>query len=173
MSNFTQKQIQAIIDAGLEAPAVNQCEFHPYLQQKQLQEFCQRKGIQLMAYSPLGSGDSYSGLLFLRQTYSLYYAPCNKVPYVFILGTSFPEVGTGSFQSPSGGTVLIKNSVVASVASSVGKTPAQVLLRWSVQQLVFVTYTTFFPFAKLYVLDHSFFPHITMYFYCKGIRMPS
>lgn len=37
-------------------PHVVQCESHPFLQQWNLLEYCQRNGIQFMAYSPLGYG---------------------------------------------------------------------------------------------------------------------
>jgi len=40
-------------------PAVNQVEFHPFLYQKELLEYCQGKGIQVEAYSPLARGERF------------------------------------------------------------------------------------------------------------------
>jgi len=37
-------------------PAIDQVEFHPHLYQHELLEFCQEKGIQLVAYSSLAVG---------------------------------------------------------------------------------------------------------------------
>jgi aldehyde reductase len=37
-------------------PTVNQVECHPYLNQKQLFDFCKERKIELTAYSPLGTG---------------------------------------------------------------------------------------------------------------------
>lgn len=110
VSNFTSKQIQDILDGPTGVvPAVNQCEIHPYLAQPELKAFCDDKGIAMMAYSPLGSGDSYSG-------------------------KSFPAAGEGPFQTPSGGNVLLQNSVVNGIADKLGKTAGQILIRWSVQK---------------------------------------
>jgi len=110
VSNFSQPQLQEIIDgpSGV-VPAVNQCEAHPYLPQDELRAFCDKNGIKMMAYSPLGSGDSYSG-------------------------KSFPAAGTGRFECPSGGTTLLSNSVVNAIATAHGKNPGQVLIRWSIQK---------------------------------------
>ena len=55
-SNFTQKQIQDILDGDSGVcPAVNQVELHPYLAQPSLTAFCKEKGIVMMGYSPLGT----------------------------------------------------------------------------------------------------------------------
>uniref|UniRef100_A0A182SQ35 NADP-dependent oxidoreductase domain-containing protein n=1 Tax=Anopheles maculatus TaxID=74869 RepID=A0A182SQ35_9DIPT len=55
LSNFNVNQVQRILDVANIAPATNQIECHPYLQQEQLREFCQEQGITITAYSPLGS----------------------------------------------------------------------------------------------------------------------
>jgi diketogulonate reductase-like aldo/keto reductase len=45
--------------AGVEiVPAVNQIEFHPYLQSRPLLEFCRARQIQVEAWSPLMQGGS-------------------------------------------------------------------------------------------------------------------
>lgn len=61
VSNFTVSQIDALIVASGVVPAVNQVEFHPYLQQQDLLKYCASKGIRLMAYSPLGAGSPAMG----------------------------------------------------------------------------------------------------------------
>jgi alcohol dehydrogenase (NADP+) len=55
VSNFKREQIEKLLQAGLSKPIVNQVELHPYLQQPDLVQYCEEQGIQLMAYSPLGS----------------------------------------------------------------------------------------------------------------------
>jgi alcohol dehydrogenase (NADP+) len=58
VSNFSKGQIIRVRDATGTAPAVNQIELHPYLQQGGLVEACEDLGVAVTAYSPLGSPDS-------------------------------------------------------------------------------------------------------------------
>ncbi|RUP45636.1 NADP-dependent oxidoreductase domain-containing protein [Jimgerdemannia flammicorona] len=51
VSNFSVKQLQRLLDHCEIPPAV---EIHPYLQQHELFEFCQKNKIHLTAYCPLG-----------------------------------------------------------------------------------------------------------------------
>lgn len=55
VSNFNVAQLTRLLASAKVVPAVNQVELHPYLQQKELLEFCKSKGIMVTAYSPLGS----------------------------------------------------------------------------------------------------------------------
>lgn len=57
VSNFKRSRLQHLVNAATIPPAVNQVERHPCLQQNQLLEYCQKEGIVLTAYAPLGSGD--------------------------------------------------------------------------------------------------------------------
>ena len=57
VSNFTIRHLQELKDQSDTVPAVNQVEFHPYLFQKELLEYCRRDGIVLQAYSPLTHGE--------------------------------------------------------------------------------------------------------------------
>ena len=57
VSNFSQTKVNALLDVARIKPEMNQIELHPYLQQADLVRFCQTNGVQVTAYSPLGSGD--------------------------------------------------------------------------------------------------------------------
>ncbi|XP_069314940.1 1,5-anhydro-D-fructose reductase [Eulemur rufifrons] len=56
VSNFNQEQLQRLLDTpGLRfKPITNQVECHPYLNQKDLIDFCQSRNVSVTAYRPLG-----------------------------------------------------------------------------------------------------------------------
>ncbi|MDB5259739.1 MAG: Glyoxal reductase [Candidatus Taylorbacteria bacterium] len=53
VSNYTVKHLEEMKGYAKVPPAVNQVEFHPFLHQKELLEYCKQNGIILEAYSPL------------------------------------------------------------------------------------------------------------------------
>ena len=55
--NFSVKKLKLILEDCKIPPSANQVECHPFLPQVELAEFCKKQNIQLVAYSPLGSGD--------------------------------------------------------------------------------------------------------------------
>jgi len=58
VSNFTIRDLELVMRSGKVVPAVNQVEYHPFLQQRELHEFCRQHGIRLVAWAPLVRGDS-------------------------------------------------------------------------------------------------------------------
>ena len=56
VSNYTIQHLEELLDRSGVAPAVNQVEFSPFTYQRELLEFCRRRGIRLEAYSPLTKG---------------------------------------------------------------------------------------------------------------------
>jgi diketogulonate reductase-like aldo/keto reductase len=56
VSNFLTHHLKELLQDSGTVPAVNQVEFHPYLQQPDLQAFCRENRIQLEAWSPLIKG---------------------------------------------------------------------------------------------------------------------
>jgi diketogulonate reductase-like aldo/keto reductase len=58
VSNFNIRRLELLLSHCEVVPAINQVEAHPYLQQHELFEFCQKNGIQLAAYSPLGNNQT-------------------------------------------------------------------------------------------------------------------
>ena len=85
VSNFTIKHLDEILEGSDIVPAVNQVEFTPFLNQRELLEYCDGKGIQVESYSPLTKGQR------------------------------------------------LNEPALVKIAKASEKTPAQVLLRWSLQ----------------------------------------
>jgi diketogulonate reductase-like aldo/keto reductase len=85
VSNFQVHHLKDILEDGELVPAVNQVEYHPLLQQRELLAFCKERGIQLEAWSPLMQGGQLS------------------------------------------------HPVLAELAEKHGRTPAQIVLRWDLQ----------------------------------------
>ena len=56
VSNFTIRHLTELLAGTDTLPAVNQVEFHPYLYQRELLDFCVSKRIVIEAYSPLTHG---------------------------------------------------------------------------------------------------------------------
>ncbi|MDT0607848.1 aldo/keto reductase [Croceitalea rosinachiae] len=54
--NFLKHQLEDLIEDAKVIPMVNQMEFHPYLVQQELINFCQLHRIQYQAWSPLMQG---------------------------------------------------------------------------------------------------------------------
>ena len=56
VSNFQVHHLEDILSDSQVVPTVNQIEFHPFLIQPELREFCQEHKIQVEAWSPLMQG---------------------------------------------------------------------------------------------------------------------
>ena len=54
VSNFTVNHMQHIFDNSAEKPFANQIEYHPLIDQSQIQTFCEKNGIVVVGYSSLG-----------------------------------------------------------------------------------------------------------------------
>lgn len=63
VSNFSIKKIEAILLNCRIRPAANQVEGHPFLQQKELLDYCKKENMVMTAYSPLGSKDRPARLI--------------------------------------------------------------------------------------------------------------
>ncbi|NDV42181.1 aldo/keto reductase [Flagellimonas sediminis] len=59
VSNFLQHHLEDLLTSAEIVPMVNQMEFHPYLVQQKLLDFCASKGIQYEAWSPLMQGNIF------------------------------------------------------------------------------------------------------------------
>ena len=88
VSNFDVDELEEVSGAADVPPTVNQVEFSPFEYRHGLLEACERRGVVLEAYSPLGTGRH------------------------------------------------LDQPAVQEIAEALGKTPAQVLLRWCVERRI-------------------------------------
>jgi len=56
VSNFMISHLEELLAVSQTIPAINQVEYHPYLQSRPLHNYCLGKGIRLQAWSPLMQG---------------------------------------------------------------------------------------------------------------------
>lgn len=90
VSNFKKHHLQTLLAECNVAPAVDQMEFSPYMQDREALEFCRERGIVYEAWSPLGAG------------------------------------------------AYTDDPIIKAVGSKYGKSPAQTILRWVIQQDIVV-----------------------------------
>ncbi len=57
VSNYTIRHIEDLLQTAEVVPTVNQVEFHPWLYQKELLDYCNEHDVVLEAYSPLTKGE--------------------------------------------------------------------------------------------------------------------
>ena len=71
VSNYEIFDIKEILQNFDTVPSVNQVEFHPFLYQEKLLQFCKNNHIQLEAYSPLTRGEklNHATILTIAQKY--------------------------------------------------------------------------------------------------------
>jgi methylglyoxal/glyoxal reductase len=60
VSNFMVNHLKELLGNADVVPAINQIEFHPFLYQNELLDYCRGQGIQVEAYSPLARSERLS-----------------------------------------------------------------------------------------------------------------
>jgi diketogulonate reductase-like aldo/keto reductase len=66
VSNYLIRHLDELLSETEVVPVVNQVEFHPFLYQQELLEYCRSKNILLEAYSPLTKGERLNDPNVLR-----------------------------------------------------------------------------------------------------------
>ncbi|MEN8788326.1 MAG: aldo/keto reductase, partial [Flavobacteriaceae bacterium] len=64
VSNFLQHHLEDLLDSAAIVPMVNQMEFHPFLVQQDLLNYCRDHRIQYEAWSPMMQGKIFSMDIF-------------------------------------------------------------------------------------------------------------
>ncbi|KAI0019995.1 NADP-dependent oxidoreductase domain-containing protein [Xylariomycetidae sp. FL0641] len=61
--NYSKVYLEKLLPRAKVVPAINQIENSPACPQQEVVDFCRQKGIHVVAYSPLGSGDKEDNIL--------------------------------------------------------------------------------------------------------------
>lgn len=130
VSNFNLAQMKRIIEATRETikPANLQIECHVYLQQNELVNYCREHDILVTAYSPLGAKNmeellAQAGLRCAvpgggadaASHYNFFYTFCAHFYSITI-------------------PIILENTTVVAIAQRLGRSPAQILLRWLIER---------------------------------------
>jgi len=110
VSNFTIRHLTELLAETKTVPAVNQVEFHPYLYQRDLLDFCAGEGIVIEAYSPLTKGVRL------------------KDPKLVAVARKYKKTEPQQATPWSRLPLLDRLSRVSET-----KSPAQILIRWALQ----------------------------------------
>ncbi|TVU19660.1 hypothetical protein EJB05_35823 [Eragrostis curvula] len=113
VSNFSSKKLADLLAVARVPPAVDQVECHPVWQQGKLRAFCESNGVHL----------SFGTSSRLKP---------DSIPAVDVFVWAYSPLGSPGTAMVKAGAVL-EHPVVVSAAEKLGKTPAQVALRWGVQ----------------------------------------
>ena len=106
VSNFTVRHLTELLAGTQIVPAVNQVEFHPYLYQRELLDFCVARRIAVEAYCPLTQGRRL------------------KDPKLTAVAAKYPTASAGSS----------KPALISRIAGQQAtKSAAQILIRWALQ----------------------------------------
>jgi diketogulonate reductase-like aldo/keto reductase len=111
VSNFTVQHLTELLAQTKTVPAINQVEFHPYLYQRDLVDFCAGKGIVVEAYSPLTKGARLKDpkLVAVAKKYS----------------TNKPEPAPSRSHLPFADKLFLRSET---------RSTAQILIRWALQR---------------------------------------
>ena len=104
VSNYKVQNILYLLSFCKIKPVVNEVEFHPYLYQKNLKEFCDKEDIKIISYYPLVTGGNYK--------------------------TRFQQYSKIIEEKKLD---LLNEDIVQNLAKKYGKTPGQIVLNWHIQ----------------------------------------
>ncbi len=114
VSNFTVSQLEDLIANSSTIPAVNQVEFHPYLVQNELHQYCKSKGL-LPHFEFACNGTHCVALLIFSPTHMC----------LGIAVTAYSPLG--SAHPCHNGPSCLKSANINRIAAQHSKTPAQVI----------------------------------------------